>query len=151
MNVLLYQLVHYFFFNRYSKLPPSFWIQNLAIVQKLSATLSRVSREIPLTITLNSSKDLGFKDFNINIVWEVVLDSVDISQGWSFVVGSSILNISQALESIFWTGTVFLLVMVKLKMQTLEAELILCQKNSSKQSNYLLLQKTPYWNTAQMK
>ena len=151
MNVLLYQLVHYFFFNRYSKLPHSFWIHNLAIVQKLSATLSRVSREIPLTITLNSSKDLGFKDFNINIVWEVVLDSVDISQGWSFVVGSSILNISQALESLFWTGTVFLLVMVKLKMQTLEAELILCQKNSSKQSNYLLLQKTPYWSTAQMK
>ena len=139
MNVLLYQLVHYFFFNRYSKLQPSFWIQNLAIVQKLSATLSRVSREIPLTITLNSSKDLGFKDFNINIVWEVDLDSVDISQGWSFVVGSSILNISQALESLFWTGTVFLLVMVKLKMQTLEAELILCQKNSSKQSNYLFL------------
>ena len=51
-NFLLYQLAHFFFFNIYSKWPPSSRMHNLALVKILSATLCRVSVAKFSTITL---------------------------------------------------------------------------------------------------
>ena len=80
------------FFNGYPKWPPSSGMHNLALVEKLSATLSRVSPEIPLA---KFSTVILLKAFTIWTVFLLVMVKLSMKTLWNWVHPS------------FWTIQIF--------------------------------------------